>query len=229
MATLSRLVLIAINLSDLRKHPTWLLALALIHHPLLTAVGIVGAATAVLAYARWAKLPLAVVAECLAAPVALGVAAEQTGALLAGSDYGRQAFSGWVVTYSSDVAAQWSGTPLGIPLYPVQAYAAMGALLLAAVCFFWQSLPRRTTDVAAVWLLGAGILLFVTEIFRDWEGRGVLFHGSVDSPQLVGLGMVLAGGALLVDWHSSRVVSVAELLDADLGDADLRDAGTRKV
>jgi hypothetical protein len=36
---ISRLLLIVMNLSDLRKHPTWLLAIAMVHHPLLAAVG----------------------------------------------------------------------------------------------------------------------------------------------------------------------------------------------
>ena len=66
---LSRLVLIAMNLSDLRRHPQWLLAIAMVHHPLLAGIGIVGAAVAVLAYVRWQRLPLATVADVLAAPV----------------------------------------------------------------------------------------------------------------------------------------------------------------
>ena len=200
----SRLVLIAMNLSDLRRHPRWLLAVAMVHHPLLAAVGIVSAAAAVLAYIRWIRLPLAAVADCLAAPVSLAMAAEQVGALLAGSDFGRDSpstsFPG-AVTYSSALVGRWSGTPLGAPLYPVQAYAALGALLLAAIVFIWLFLPRRKGDVAGVWLAGAGVLLFVTEIFRDWEGRGVVFGGLVDIPQLVGLGMVLLGGAVLLDWR----------------------------
>jgi hypothetical protein len=46
------------------------------------------------------------------------------------------------------------------------------------------------------------MLLFVTEMFRDWEGRGAVLGGLADIPQLVGLGMVLFGGALLLDWRS---------------------------
>jgi phosphatidylglycerol:prolipoprotein diacylglycerol transferase len=200
----SRLVLIAINLSDLRRHPAWLLAVAMVHHPLLAAIGIASGTGAVVAYARWMKLPLAVLADCLAAPVALGMAAEQAGALLAGSDFGSDSPSTSVlgaVTYSSSLAARWSGTPLGVPLYPVQAYAAVGALLLAGIVFAWLFLPRHNGDVAGVWLTGGGALLFVTEIFRDWDGRGVVFGGLVDIPQLVGLGMVLCGGLVLLDWR----------------------------
>jgi phosphatidylglycerol---prolipoprotein diacylglyceryl transferase len=202
---LSRLVLIAMNLSDLRKHPSWLLAVAMVHHPLLAAVGIAGGAAAVLGYVRWAKLPLLAATDCLAAPLSIGMAAEQVGALLAGSDFGRDSASSSVfaaITYSNELAARWSGTPLGVPLYPVQAYAAIGALLLAAIANCWLFLSRRKGDGTGVWLVGAGLILFVTEVFRDWEGRGVVFAGLADIPQLVGLGMVLLGGVVLIDWRS---------------------------
>jgi phosphatidylglycerol:prolipoprotein diacylglycerol transferase len=204
----SRLLLIAMNLSDLRQHPAWLLAVAMVHHPLLAAVGIVGALSAVFGYVRWAKLPLAAAADCVAAPVALGLAAEQLGALLAGSDYGRETASAWAVTYSSPLAARWSGTPLGVPLYPVQAYAALGALMLAIVCFGWFRLAKRPGDVAGVWLVGLGVLLFMTEMFRDWEGRGVVLSGLSDIPQLVGLGLVVLGGLVLVDWRTRHTVEM---------------------
>lgn len=200
----SRLLVILLNLSDLRRHPSWLLAVAMVHHPLLAAAGIAGGSAAVVVYARWARLLLPAVADCLAAPVTLGIAAEQVGALLAGSDFGRESASNstlGAVTYSSELAARWSGTPLGVPLYPVQAYAALGALLLAGITLACLWLPRRPADAAGVWLIGAGVLLFVTEMFRDWEGRGVLLQGIADIPQLVGLGLVLCGGLVLIDWR----------------------------
>jgi phosphatidylglycerol:prolipoprotein diacylglycerol transferase len=214
----SRLVLIGMNLSELRRHPSWLLAIAMVHHPLLAAAGAVGAGAAVLAYARWARLPLAAVGDCLAAPVALGMAAEQVGALLAGSDFGREsAGSTWLlaVTYSSELAARWSGTPLGVALYPVQGYAAMGWGLLAGIVAVWLALGTRRGDAAGLGLVGAGIVLFVTEMFRDWEGRGVVFGGVVDAPQLVGLGLVVAGGLVLWDWTPRSQ-------KRDLGHTDLK-------
>jgi phosphatidylglycerol:prolipoprotein diacylglycerol transferase len=200
----SRLVLIAMNLGDLRRHPRWLLAVSMVHHPLLAAAGIVAALVAVIVYVRWAGLPMATVADCLAAPISLVMAAEQVGALLAGSDFGRESTSNSsfaALTYSSELAGRWSGTPLGIRLYPVQAYAAAGALLLTGIVYGWLFLPRRRGDVAGVWLVGAGVLLFVAEIFRDWDGRGVLLMGLVDLPQLVGLGMVVLGGVVLWEWR----------------------------
>jgi phosphatidylglycerol:prolipoprotein diacylglycerol transferase len=206
----SRLLLIVINLSDLRRHPAWLLTVAMVHHPLLAAAGMTGAIVAVLVYIRWFHLKLSVVADCLAAPISIGLACEQFGALLAGSDYGRESTGGWAVTYTSSLAARWSGTPLGVALYPVQAYAALGALALTLLCAFWFKVARRPGDVAGVWLVGMGTLLFSTEMFRDWEGRGALLGGLIDIPQLVGLGLVLAGGAVLLNWKSPRRDTASE-------------------
>lgn len=197
----SRLTLIVMNLSDLRRHPRWLLAVAMVHHPLLAAVGIAGGVIAVLIYTRWARLQLLEMADCLAAPVCLGLAVEQTGALLAGSDFGTPATVAWAVTYTSRLAALWSGTPLGVPLHPVQAYAAIGSLVVAVLSFGSLYLPGRREDAAGVALVGIGIVVFITEIFRDWEGRGVLPRGVADAPQLVGLGLVVLGGAVLLQWR----------------------------
>jgi hypothetical protein len=64
----------------------------------------------------------------------------------------------------------------------------------------WMPLPRRRGDVAGAALIGLGALLFITELFRDWEGRGALMGGLVDIPQLVGLGLVVLGGMVLGEW-----------------------------
>ncbi len=209
----SRLLLIVLNLSDLRRHPSWLLAVALVHHPLLSGVGIVGASVAVYIYIRWVGASIRVALDSLAAPIALGCAAEQVGALLAGSDYGRESASATLlkaVIYNSPLAARWSGTPLGVALYPVQGYAAVGALVLAAICLGWLYLPRRTGDVASVWLIGSGTLFFLTEMYRDWEGRGVMLNGLIDAPQLVGLALVLVGGLMLIQWPARNRARAVE-------------------
>ena len=198
----SRLFLIVLNLSDLRHHPRWLLAIAIVHHPLLAAAGLLGAAVATVVYLRWAQLPALPVLDALSAPLAVAAAFEQVGALLAGSGYGSDSTARWAVTYSSEMAARWSGTPLGVALHPVQAYAALAALAIAALALLLaRFLPaRRPGDIAGPCLIAAGVALFLTENFRDWEARGVLFHGAVDAPQLAAIALVLVGGLVLTDF-----------------------------
>ena len=198
----SRLFLIVLNLSDLRHHPRWLLAIAIVHHPLLAAVGLLGAAVAAVVYLRWARLPALPVLDALTAPLAVATAFEQVGALLAGSGYGSDSTAPWAVTYSSEMAARWSGTPLGVALHPVQAYAALASVAIAALALLLaRFLPaRRPGDIAGPCLIAAGVALFLTENFRDWEGRGVLFHGYADAPQLAAIALVLVGGLVLTDF-----------------------------
>lgn len=198
-----RLVLIAVNWSTIKQHPSWATGLAMIHHPLLTAAGVITGATAAAAYVRSRRMPIGATADALAAPLTLGLAFEQVGALMAGSGFGVQASARlpWAVIYTSVLAARWSGAPLGIPLHPVQAYAALGFLMLAVFLLAWMLAPpragRQPGDVAGICVMGFGTIVYFTELWRDPEGRGTLLHGALDAPQIAAVLMVIAGGIVL--------------------------------
>jgi phosphatidylglycerol:prolipoprotein diacylglycerol transferase len=192
-----RLLLIVVNWSALRSHPSWVLGLAMVHHPLLSAVGALSASASAIAYVRWKRMDAWPTADALAAPLALGLAFEQAGALLAGSGYGTETTARWAVTYTNPLAAHWSGTPLGIPLHPVQAYAALSFSTLAI--FLLMALParRQQGDIVGMALLGIGVIIFITELWRDPEGRGALLRGALDWPQVSAVLLVLIGGFAL--------------------------------
>ncbi|HVN92768.1 MAG TPA: prolipoprotein diacylglyceryl transferase family protein [Terracidiphilus sp.] len=195
----TRLLLIAANLSALRNHPVWLLGLGMVHHPLLAGAGAVAGVGCAAWFAHHNKLPFRSTADALAPPLAAALAFEQLGALAAGSGYGTDAAPsvGWAVISTNPLATIWSGTPLGVPLHPVQAYAALAFLALAVLLWVWLPLERRSGDVAGLFMMGAGVAIFVTEIWRDWVGRGSLFHGAIDGPQIAAIFLVLAGGWIL--------------------------------
>ena len=157
-----------------------------------------------LIYARRMRMNLAHTADALAPPLALGLAFEQLGALLAGSGYGTETTVRWAVTYNDILAARWSGTPLGIPLQPVQAYAALAFVTLALLLVVWLPARRQQGDIAGLWLLGAGVAIYITELWRDTDGRGVLFNGALDAPQLAAILFVLAGAAVLLERNPSH-------------------------
>jgi len=198
----SRLLLVILNFADLRSHPMWMLGLAMIHHPLLAASGALIAAVAAILFGRWQRLPLWSTADALAAPVALGLAFEQLGALLAGSGYGVEARGiavHWAVTYTQILAARWSGAPLGIPVHPVQAYSALAFLILSILLLFWLPRRRQQGDNFGLLLLGAGVAVFITEFWRDPEGRGALLGGALNGPQAAAVVLVVAGGLMLLE------------------------------
>lgn len=193
----SRIILIAVNWRDLLRHPMWMLGLAMIHHPLLAAAGVALGALAAILYARLQKLPLLRTADALAAPLVVAIAFEQFGALLAGSGFGIDASVPWAIVYSSPLAAHWSGAPLGVPVHPVQAYAGMAYLSLAVLLVGCLRYRRQPGDLAGIALVGSGFVLYVTECWRDWEGRGTFLHGAIDGPQIGAIVLVLLGAWLL--------------------------------
>ncbi len=199
----SRLLLVVLNWTALRVHPAWLLGLAMIHHPLLGAFGALSAAVAAVLYGHRQRMPLWSTADALAAPVALGLAFEQLGTLLAGSGYGTEIGAGtasrWAVTYIDPLAARWSGVPLGVALHPVQAYAALAFLTLSILLLFWLPYRRQPGDMAGLLLLGAGAAVFFTEFWRDPEGRGRMLGGALDGPQAAAILLVVAGGLVLLE------------------------------
>jgi phosphatidylglycerol:prolipoprotein diacylglycerol transferase len=194
---MQRLLLVGLNWSELRLHPQWLLALSMVHHPLLTGAGALAGAGAAALYARGNQMPLAATADALAAPLSLGLACEQIGALFAGSSYGTDTNVPWAVTYTDPLVARWSGTPLGVPLHPVQAYAAMAFLMLSLLLLVLLPAQKQQGDVAGIWFLGTGVAIFITELWRDTEGRGALLDGAIDGPQTAAILLVLAGAIIL--------------------------------
>jgi phosphatidylglycerol:prolipoprotein diacylglycerol transferase len=82
-------------------------------------------------------------------------------------------------------------------VHPVQGYAGILYLTLALLLLVWLPARRQDGDVAGVALMGSGSVIYVTEFWRDWEGRGDLFHGVLDGPQAIAIGFVLFGAVIL--------------------------------
>jgi phosphatidylglycerol---prolipoprotein diacylglyceryl transferase len=209
----SRLLLVIANWTLLRNHPVWMLNLAMIHNPLLSGIGVLIALAVAVVYGGLHRLPFRATADVLAAPVALGLGFEQFGALLAGSGYGTGTHEPWAITYSSPFAALWSNAPLGIPVHPVQAYAAIGYFATAVCVQIW--LPRRCQngDLAGLFLMATGVVLYITEFWRDPIGRGALFRGVLKAPQAVGIVFVIAGALLLLERKSQGIAISAPAED----------------
>jgi len=209
-----RLLLIAVNFGEVSRHPGWVLRLAMVNHPLLAGTGALGGAAAAFGFAHWQRMPFAKTADALAAPVALGLAFEQVGALMAGAGYGTETSVPWAVTYTHPLAALWNGAPLGVPVHPVQGYAALAFAALAAFLLAAQRKALRPGDLAGLALMGAGVAVYMTELWRDNEGRGTLPGGALsnalDGPQIAAIAMVLGGAIVLCERKGTRTLSEAQ-------------------
>lgn len=201
----SRVLLIVLNWTVVRSHPAWLLGLAMVHHPLLAGAGTVFALAAAVPYARWQHLPLGPTADALAAPLALALACEQVGALLSGAGFGTETTARWAIVYTHPLAARWSGAPLFVPVHPVQAYAAFAFLAIFLALFFWMPHHRQRGEIAGIGLLCAGTAIYFTEFWRDPEGRGAIFNGALDGPQVAAILLVFIGALALRQRENARI------------------------
>jgi phosphatidylglycerol---prolipoprotein diacylglyceryl transferase len=201
----SRLLLVIANWTVLRHHPLWLLGLAMIHHPLLAAIGCFMALAVGALYVRRNHVPFRLAADALAAPAALGLGAEQIGALFAGSGYGTGTHLPWAVIYTDVLADRWSGAPLGIPVHPVQAYAALCFFAIAIGLILWLPRHRQHGDLAGIFLMATGVTLFITEFWRDPIGRGAMLGGIIKGPQAAGIVFVLVGAFILLERPSQQL------------------------
>jgi phosphatidylglycerol:prolipoprotein diacylglycerol transferase len=61
-----------------------------------------------------------------------------------------------------------------------------------------------------LWLTGAGVAIYFTELWRDPEGRGTIFKGAIDGPQIVAVAMVLAGALVLRERRSQPGVAAGD-------------------
>ena len=127
--------------------------------------------------------------------------------MLSGSGFGTPTTVRWAVTYTDPLAMRWSGVPLGIGLHPVQGYAALGFLALAIGSWTWLPFRRQLGEVAGLFLLGTGVVVFFTEFWRDADGRGGAFGGAFDGPQIAAIALVIAAGLVL---RERKVRSIKE-------------------
>lgn len=156
------------------------------------------------------RMPYRATADVLAAPLAVGLAFEQFGALLAGSGYGTGTHFPWAVIYTDPLAARWSDAPLGIPVHPVQAYAAICFACIAIGLMPMISRRRQNGDLAGLFLLSTGVVMYITEFWRDPIGRGAILNGFLKGPQIAGIILVLGGAALLLYAPTQRLVDAPD-------------------
>jgi phosphatidylglycerol:prolipoprotein diacylglycerol transferase len=129
--------------------------------------GFAGGALAAWIYCRAYRLPLAAIADAGAPGLALGHAIGRVGCLLGGCCYGRPAGNGWPLVVELAGASR----------HPVQAYEALGLLLLCgALILLSARLRARPGRLFLVYLGGYALLRLAMEPLRgdDLERGGWL-------------------------------------------------------
>ncbi|HXZ27515.1 MAG TPA: prolipoprotein diacylglyceryl transferase [Terriglobales bacterium] len=169
--------------------------------------GLLVALAAAAWYIRRHHLPVRRVCDAFAPGVALGHAIGRLGCFAAGCCYGKPTRLPWGVIFTNPLAAQWSGTPLGVRLHPTQLYEA--AVELANFFLLAWLLPRKKFDgeVIGAYMALYGFARFFLEFLRDDPERGSVFGGALTLTQLVSILLVVGGGLLWLRWGKAASVA----------------------
>jgi len=129
--------------------------------------------------------------------LALAHAIGRVGCLMAGCCWGKACALPWAITYHDPRAAANVGTPLGVPLHPFPVYEGLFDLALYGLLarLYWRR-PRPGV-VFAAYLVLYGVGRFLLEFTRGDTARGFPLGGVLSTSQLISIGMVVAGGAML--------------------------------
>ena len=164
--------------------------------------GILGGILFAAAYTWYEKMPILPLFDTYAGAVALGHAIGRLGCFMAGCCYGKPTTLPWGVKFSSPIAADLVGTPIGVPLHPTQVYEAAAEIANFIFLVWLGKRQRFTGQIAGTYLILYGIERGLIEIVRGDPDRTLLMHGAVSLMQLVSIGFVLAGTYLW--WRGLR-------------------------
>jgi len=165
--------------------------------------GFIGGLTAsAMFFWRDPTVPVWRAADVCAPAIALGQAIGRVGCFMAGDDYGRPAHLPWAVTFTDPEAERLGGTPLNVPLHPVQLYESAMCLALFVFLVWLTRRRHRDGDIIVAYTLLYAIVRFGLEFFRGDADRGFVFGGLLSTSQFIGV--VMAALAIGV-WMRRRV------------------------
>ncbi|MEP0774928.1 MAG: prolipoprotein diacylglyceryl transferase [Acidobacteriota bacterium] len=161
--------------------------------------GLIGALVAAVILLRRHRLPVLPVTDVLAPSVALGHFFGRLGCFFAGCCYGSHCERPWAVVFTDPQAAEISGTPLGVPLHPVQLYeAAFNLANFFILSWVFARRPRGADGIVlGTYLITYGAARFILEYFRGDADRGFVLWQALSTSQAIAAVAVLAGLALV--------------------------------
>lgn len=169
-----------------------------------------GFALAILAcwlYAHRAGMPLRRTADALAPALAIFTSVAAIGCLEAGCGYGTPTHLPWAVVFTGPTVIP--GPPVGVPLHPTQLYAALLEFCFFVLLLWLLHRSRRDGEVMGTWLFLSGLARYLLSFLRGDGGGQPLLDGLFTITQLVGVLMVLGGGALWMRRGNSALGSRA--------------------
>jgi phosphatidylglycerol:prolipoprotein diacylglycerol transferase len=166
--------------------------------------GVLAGALVFVLYARRQRLPLLALGDAIAAPLALAQSVGRLGCTAAGCCWGVQLqdHPWWALVFRDPVAADQTGVPLQVPLFPSQPAQALNDLAIAGILtWLWRRRGKDGLPEGAVfwwYLVLYGVTRGLLEHWRGDTARGLWFGGHVSTSQVLSALAALFGFAMLV-------------------------------
>jgi phosphatidylglycerol:prolipoprotein diacylglycerol transferase len=189
----AKVLYIIVDWGEYAAHPGEIFSLNTLQAGGVFSGGLIGAFAAAAWYIHRHRMPALATCDAFAPGLALGHAIGRVGCFAAGCCFGKPTDHFWGVTFTSPIAHELVGTPIGEALQPTQLFES--AVELANFFLLAWLLKRKKFDgeVIGTYFFLYGIARFFLEYLRGDPGRGDVF-GIITGTQLVALCLIAVGG-----------------------------------
>jgi phosphatidylglycerol---prolipoprotein diacylglyceryl transferase len=161
--------------------------------------GVIGGTLAYFWRIRKLKLSWRPTMDAMVPGLALGQAIGRIGCFFAGCCYGDMCGLPWAVTFRDPETRILSGTPLDVPLHPVQLYSTLFSLTIMGLLLLLGRKRKFQGQIVAAYFILEGISRSIQETWRGDLDRGVWLGISwLSTGRLTALGFVLFGIGLWI-------------------------------
>jgi phosphatidylglycerol:prolipoprotein diacylglycerol transferase len=192
----AKVMLVLVDWGYYMRHPAEIFSLSVLQSGGVFSGGLVAAIAAAFWYVRRHQLPFLRTCDTFAPGVAIAHAFGRVGCFAAGCCYGKPTSEPWGVTFTSPLAQQWVGTPLGVKLHPTELYEMVVEAINFVILFWLVRRKKFEGQVIGLYMILYGAARYFIEFYRGDPGRGEVFGGFMSGTQLVALLLVVAGGVL---------------------------------
>ena len=190
----AKILLIVNDWGFYTRNPTQIFSMNMLRSGGVFSGGLLAGLLAAAWYMYRHKMPPLRTFDAFAPGLAIGHAIGRLGCFAAGCCYGKETHAAWGVVFKNQLAADWVGTPLGVPLEPTQLMEAVFEFFNFLLLMWLIRRKHADGQVFGTYLVLYGIARFLIEFLRGDPGRGQVFGGAMTGTQLIAIGLVIVGG-----------------------------------
>ncbi len=160
--------------------------------------GIIAGLTVMILFAVKKRLSIWKLTDTASLPLPLGQAIGRIGCFFAGCCYGKPSESlPWSITFTSSIANENTGVPLGVPLHPTQIYQSLNDFALFIVLLVLWKFKKFDGQITWIYILLYSLTRGSIEFFRG-DSRGAYFGGWLSTAQIIGTAGIIVSLVMLI-------------------------------